>query len=220
MLMITSDSQKHREQVAFLLKMIQTMRDEVQSCFSGIIQEVKQLQTKVLDFVEKEEAAALEKLGSSIQQSHNWLLKLEADSIWLRTLLTNPSDQQFLQEFPRLKNFQDCMEPLMGTSWEEKQSFLQLPQTLAELRSRLVGMGLGFINQLLLQGQYLRPGPLDTPCHSGAGTALQGSGWGGFRASSRALPARVHLPQVTPPPGSPLGWACPQQSPPSPQALK
>ncbi|XP_023600545.1 uncharacterized protein LOC102428332 isoform X2 [Myotis lucifugus] len=152
MLMITSDSQKHREQVAFLLKMIQTMRDEVQSCFSGIIQEVKQLQTKVLDFVEKEEAAALEKLGSSIQQSHNWLLKLEADSIWLRTLLTNPSDQQFLQEFPRLKNFQDCMEPLMGTSWEEKQSFLQLPQTLAELRSRLVGMGLGFINQLLLQG--------------------------------------------------------------------
>uniref|UniRef100_G1QB31 Tripartite motif containing 80 n=1 Tax=Myotis lucifugus TaxID=59463 RepID=G1QB31_MYOLU len=152
MLMITSDSQKHREQVAFLLKMIQTMRDEVQSCFSGIIQEVKQLQTKVLDFVEKEEAAALEKLGSSIQQSHNWLLKLEADSIWLRTLLTNPSDQQLEEEFPRLKNFQDCMEPLMGTSWEEKQSFLQLPQTLAELRSRLVGMGLGFINQLLLQG--------------------------------------------------------------------
>ncbi|XP_027986425.1 E3 ubiquitin-protein ligase TRIM47-like [Eptesicus fuscus] len=152
MLMITSDSQKHREQVAFLLKLIQTMRDEVHSCFSGIIQEVKQLQMKVLDFVDKEEAAALEKLGSSIQQSHNWLLKLEADSIWLRTLLTNPSDQQFLQEFPRLKNFQDCMEPLMGTSWEEKQSFLQLPQTLAELRSRLVGMGLGFVNQLLLQG--------------------------------------------------------------------
>lgn len=80
--------------------MIQTMRDEVHSCFSGIIQEVKQLQTKVLDFVEKEEAAALEKLGSSIQQSHNWLLKLEADSIWLRTLLTNPSDQQFLQARP------------------------------------------------------------------------------------------------------------------------
>ncbi|KAK1330843.1 hypothetical protein QTO34_008781 [Cnephaeus nilssonii] len=152
MLMITSDSQKHREQVAFLLKLIQTMRDEVHSCFSGIIQEVKQLQMKVLDFVDKEEAAALEKLGSSIQQSHNWLLKLEADSIWLRTLLTNPSDQQFLQEFPRLKNFQDCMEPLMGTSWEEKQSFLQLPQALAELRSRLVGMGLGFVNQLLLQG--------------------------------------------------------------------
>lgn len=160
MLMITSDSQKHREQVAFLLvrvptrprprlphaqhqawsgwvgpggqtgclgglgtmtrqvsawsskmplyapspfrpqKLIQRMRDEIHSCFSGIIQEVRQLQMKVLDFVEKEEAAALEKLGSSIQQSHNWLLKLEADSIWLRTLLTNPSDQQFLQARP------------------------------------------------------------------------------------------------------------------------
>lgn len=101
------------------------------------------------------------------------------------TTLTAPPHTQ---EFPRLKNFQDCMEPLMGTSWEEKQSFLQLPQTLVELRSRLVGMGLGFINQLLLQGQYLWPGPLDTPCHSGAGTALQGNGWGG------ALLAHVHLP--------------------------
>lgn len=67
------------------------------ACFSEIFQEVKQLQMKVLDFVEKEEAAALGKLGSSIQQSHNRLLKLEGDSIWLRTLLANKSDQQFLQ---------------------------------------------------------------------------------------------------------------------------
>nr|XP_036267999.1 E3 ubiquitin-protein ligase TRIM47-like [Pipistrellus kuhlii] len=152
MLMITSDSQKHREQVAFLLKLIQTMRDEVHSCFSGIIREVRQLQGKVLDFLDKEEAAALEKLGSSIQQSHSWLLKLEADSSWLRTVLTNSSDQQFLQEFPRLKLFQDRTEPLMGTRWEEKQSFLKLPQTLAELRSRMVGLGLSLVNQLLLQG--------------------------------------------------------------------
>lgn len=80
--------------------MIQTTRDEVNTCFSEIIQEVKQLQMKVLDFVEKEEAAALGKLGSSIQQSHNRLLKLEGDSIWLRTLLANRSDQQFLQARP------------------------------------------------------------------------------------------------------------------------
>ena len=44
------------------------------------------------------------------------------------------------------------MEPLMGTNCEEKQSFLQLPETLAELRTRLVDMGLSFINQLLLKG--------------------------------------------------------------------
>nr|XP_010949285.1 PREDICTED: LOW QUALITY PROTEIN: E3 ubiquitin/ISG15 ligase TRIM25-like [Camelus bactrianus] len=152
MLIITSDSQKHRGQVAFLSKLIQTTRDEVNTCFSEIIQEVKQLQMKVLDFVEKEEAAALGKLGSSIQQSHNRLLKLEGDSIWLRTLLANRNDQQFLQELPRLKNFPACMEPLMGTNCEEKQSFLQLPETLAELRTRLVDMGLSFINQLLLKG--------------------------------------------------------------------
>lgn len=81
-------------------KLIQTTREEVNTCFSEIIQEVKQLQMKVLDFVEKEEAAALGKLGSSIQQSHNRLLKLEGDSIWLRTLLANRSDQQFLQVRP------------------------------------------------------------------------------------------------------------------------
>uniref|UniRef100_A0A8C0N6D0 B box-type domain-containing protein n=1 Tax=Canis lupus familiaris TaxID=9615 RepID=A0A8C0N6D0_CANLF len=152
MLIINSDSQKHRGQVAFLLKLIQTTRDEVNTCFSEIIQEVKQLQMKVLDFVEKEEAAALGKLGSSIQQSHNRLLKLEGDSIWLRTLLANRSDQQFLQEFPRLKHFPACMEPLMGTNCEEKQTFLQLPETLAELRTRLMDVGLSFINQILLKG--------------------------------------------------------------------
>lgn len=70
------------------------------SYFSEIMQEVKHLQMKVLDFVDKEEAAALGKLGSSIQQSHNRLLKLEGDSIWLRTLLTNRNDQQFLQARP------------------------------------------------------------------------------------------------------------------------
>lgn len=58
---------------------------------------MKQLQIKVLDFVEKEEEAALQKLGNSIQQSHSRLLKLEGDSIWLHSLLTNRSDEQFLQ---------------------------------------------------------------------------------------------------------------------------
>jgi hypothetical protein len=81
-------------------KLIQTVRDEVNTCFSEIIQEVKQLQIKVLDFVEKEEAAALGKLDSSIQQSHNRLLKLEGDSVWLHTLLANRSDERFLQARP------------------------------------------------------------------------------------------------------------------------
>uniref|UniRef100_A0A8B7TNU4 Tripartite motif-containing protein 65-like n=1 Tax=Castor canadensis TaxID=51338 RepID=A0A8B7TNU4_CASCN len=152
MLIIASNSQKHRGRVAFLSKLIQTVRDEVNTCFSEIIQEVKQLQIKVLDFVEKEEAAALGKLDSSIQQSHNRLLKLEGDSVWLHTLLANRSDERFLQDFPRLKHFPDCVEPLMGTNCEETQSFLQLPETLAELRTQLVDIGLSFVNQLLLKG--------------------------------------------------------------------
>lgn len=59
----------------------------------------------------------------------------------------------------------------MGTNCEEKQSFLQLPETLAELRTRLVDMGLSFINQLLLKGE-LEPaclGRLETLLPSGDG---------------------------------------------------
>ncbi|XP_071066897.1 E3 ubiquitin-protein ligase TRIM47-like [Dasypus novemcinctus] len=152
MLIIASDHQKHRGQMSFLSKMIQKVRDEVNTCFSEIIQEVKQLQGKVLEFVEREEAAALGKLGSSIQQSRSRLLELEGDSVWLRSLLTNQSDQQFLQEFPRLKRYPGCVEPLMGTNCEEKQSFLQLSETLADLRAQLADVGLSFVNQLLLRG--------------------------------------------------------------------
>ncbi|XP_052613995.1 E3 ubiquitin/ISG15 ligase TRIM25-like [Peromyscus californicus insignis] len=152
MLIIASDSQKHQGRVSFLSKLIQTVRDEVNNCFSEILHEIKQLQIKVLDFVEKEEATALRKLGNSIQQSHSRLLKLEGDSVWLQSLLTNRSDEQFLQDFPRLKHIPACMEPLMGANCEETQSFLQLPETLAQLRIRLMDIGRSFINQLLLKG--------------------------------------------------------------------
>ncbi|XP_004374458.1 E3 ubiquitin/ISG15 ligase TRIM25-like [Trichechus manatus latirostris] len=152
MLIVTSDNQKHQGRVASLSKLTQKMRNEVNTCFSEIIQEIKQLQVKVLEFVEREEATALGKLGSSIQRSHSRLLELEEDSVRLRTLLTNQSDQQFLQEFPRLKHFPTHMEPLMGTNFEEKESFLQMPETLAELRTQLVDVGLSFLNQLLLKG--------------------------------------------------------------------
>lgn len=43
----------------------------------------------------------------------------------------------------------------MGTNCEETQSFLQLPETLAQLRTRLIDIGLSLINQLLLKGQFL-----------------------------------------------------------------
>lgn len=58
----------------------------------------------------------------------------------------------------------------MGTNCEEKQSFLQLPDTLAELRTRLMDVGLSFINQFLLKGQYLAAwGPWRLACTPGVG---------------------------------------------------
>ncbi|XP_069849377.1 E3 ubiquitin-protein ligase TRIM65-like [Dipodomys merriami] len=152
MLIIASDSQKHQGRVAFLTKLIQTVRDEVNICFSDIIHEIKQLQTKVLDFVEKEEAVTLRKLDRAIQQNHSRLMKLEGDSVWLHMLLDNRTDEQFLQEFPRLKHLPAFLEPLVGTNYEETQSFLQLPETLAELCTQLKDKGLSFLNQLLQKG--------------------------------------------------------------------
>ncbi|XP_020858073.1 LOW QUALITY PROTEIN: E3 ubiquitin-protein ligase TRIM47-like [Phascolarctos cinereus] len=156
MLIIASDSQKHRGRVAFLTKLIQTVREDVNRCFADIGREVKRLQVKVLEFVEKEEAAALGQLGSSIQQSHSRLLELEGDSVWLRSLLTNQSDQQFLEEFPRLKRFPACTESLLGTTCEETNSFPRLSEILAELRAQLAVVGLRFVNQLLLKGIKMR----------------------------------------------------------------
>ncbi|KAM4844702.1 E3 ubiquitin-protein ligase TRIM65-like [Thomomys bottae] len=152
MLIIASDSQKQQGRVAFLTKLVQTVRNEVNICFSDIIHEIKQLQVKVLDFVEREEAVALAKLDSSIQQNHSRLLKLEGDNVWLHSLLTNRNDEQFLQEFPRLKHFPAGSEPLVGTNCEEAQSFLQLPESLAEFHTQLMDMGLRFLNQLLQKG--------------------------------------------------------------------
>lgn len=105
-----------------------------------------------------------------------------------------------LQEFPRLKQFPACVEPLMGTTCEEKQTFLQLPETLEELRTRLMDLGLSFINQLLLKGQYRAARATGhSPAFWGR-TAPLGSVWGS-RHSQRALPAPVCLP-----PGDAACW--------------
>ncbi|XP_040845369.1 E3 ubiquitin/ISG15 ligase TRIM25-like [Ochotona curzoniae] len=152
MLIITANRQKHRGQLAFLSKRIQKIRDEVNACFSGIIHEAQQLQAKLLDFIKKEEAVTLDKLTSSLQQSDSRLLKLEGDSIWLHTLLTNCSDEQFLQEIERLQQFPSCREPLMGTNCEDTQSFFQLPESMAELQTWLTDVAHGFMAQLPQKG--------------------------------------------------------------------
>ncbi|XP_004709357.1 E3 ubiquitin/ISG15 ligase TRIM25-like [Echinops telfairi] len=151
MLIIASDNQKHRGRMALLSKLTQRMRNEVNACFSDIVRETKQLQVKILEFLEQEETTVLGKLGNSIQQSHGRLLALEGDSVWLHTLLTNQSDQQFLQEFPRLKHFLAHDEPLTGTAFDE-ESFHWLPETLVDFRTQLANVGLSFLNKLLLKG--------------------------------------------------------------------
>lgn len=46
----------------------------------------------------------------------------------------------------------------MGINFEEKHTFLHLPENLAELQTQLGDVGVSFINQLLQKGQYLAAG--------------------------------------------------------------
>uniref|UniRef100_A0A674JG65 E3 ubiquitin/ISG15 ligase TRIM25-like n=1 Tax=Terrapene triunguis TaxID=2587831 RepID=A0A674JG65_9SAUR len=62
-----------------------------------IIKEIKRMQVKVLEFLDKEERAALVQLGNSIQQKQGKLADLNKQNLWLTDLLDNASDQQFLQ---------------------------------------------------------------------------------------------------------------------------
>ncbi|XP_055994384.1 E3 ubiquitin/ISG15 ligase TRIM25-like [Sorex fumeus] len=166
MLIISEDSQQHRGRVAALSKLVRMAREEVNSCFLDIIQEVKELQLRVLDFLEQEKLESLGQLDSSIQQSRNRLRQLEEDSRGLRALLGHPSNHEFLQAFPRLKQSPESQASLLGIKCEDQESFPQLRDTLAELRRGLRETGLSFLNQLLLKGIKMScyevlPGPVD-----------------------------------------------------------
>uniref|UniRef100_A0A8C3J147 E3 ubiquitin/ISG15 ligase TRIM25-like n=1 Tax=Chrysemys picta bellii TaxID=8478 RepID=A0A8C3J147_CHRPI len=78
-------------------KVVKNSRDEVNQSFAEIIKEIKRMQVKVLEFLDKEERAALVQLGNSIQQKQGKLADLNKQNLWLTDLLDNASDQQFLQ---------------------------------------------------------------------------------------------------------------------------
>uniref|UniRef100_A0A452ITS7 B30.2/SPRY domain-containing protein n=1 Tax=Gopherus agassizii TaxID=38772 RepID=A0A452ITS7_9SAUR len=78
-------------------KVVKNSRDEVNQSFAEIIKEIKRMQVKVLEFLDKEERAALVQLGNSIQQKQGKLADLNRQNLWLTDLLDNASDQQFLQ---------------------------------------------------------------------------------------------------------------------------
>uniref|UniRef100_A0A8C0GZR4 Uncharacterized protein n=1 Tax=Chelonoidis abingdonii TaxID=106734 RepID=A0A8C0GZR4_CHEAB len=78
-------------------KVVKNSRDEVNQSFAEIIKEIKRMQVKVLEFLDKEERAALVQLGNSIQQKQGKLADFNKQNLWLTDLLDNASDQQFLQ---------------------------------------------------------------------------------------------------------------------------
>ncbi|XP_054988265.1 tripartite motif-containing protein 65-like [Sorex araneus] len=166
MLIISGDSQQHRGRVAALSKLVGAAREEVNSCFLDVIREVKELQRRVLGFLEQEKLEALGQLDSSVRQSRGRLLRLEEDSRGLRALLGLPSDHEFLQAFPGLQQSPESQAPLTGVRCEEEASFPRLRGTLAELRRGLRETGLSFLNQLLLKGIKMSsyevlPAPVD-----------------------------------------------------------
>uniref|UniRef100_A0A8C4YLA1 E3 ubiquitin/ISG15 ligase TRIM25-like n=1 Tax=Gopherus evgoodei TaxID=1825980 RepID=A0A8C4YLA1_9SAUR len=61
------------------------------------LQEERARKAVSMDFLDKEERAALVQLGNSIQQKQGKLADLNRQNLWLTDLLDNASDQQFLQ---------------------------------------------------------------------------------------------------------------------------
>uniref|UniRef100_A0A8D0EEG1 Uncharacterized protein n=1 Tax=Salvator merianae TaxID=96440 RepID=A0A8D0EEG1_SALMN len=152
-LMLAADSQNHRGRVNYLMKVVKTARDEVNRAFAEVMKEIKRLQTKVMDFIDQEERSALVGMGNSIQHRQNQLTDLQKQNLWLATLMDDPSDHQFLQDFPKIKVMSGCTEALTGLKCEEPTSFVGLKQTLSDLRSQVSMFGLCFINKVIQKGE-------------------------------------------------------------------
>nr|XP_020661937.1 E3 ubiquitin-protein ligase Midline-1-like isoform X1 [Pogona vitticeps] len=155
--MLVADSRKHRGRVNYLVKVAKTARDEVNRAFGDVLKEIKRLQTKVMDFIDQEERSALVRMGNSIQHRQEKLVALRKQNLWLATLIDDPSDHQFLQDFPKTKSMSGCTEALVGLKCEEPTSFVGLKQTLTDLKSQMSMIGLCFINKVLQKGITMVP---------------------------------------------------------------
>ncbi|XP_044309914.1 E3 ubiquitin/ISG15 ligase TRIM25-like isoform X2 [Varanus komodoensis] len=156
-LMLAADSQKHRGRVNYLTKVVKSARDEVNRAFAEVMKELKRLQTKVMDFIDQEERSALVEMGHSIQHRQEQMADLRKQNLWLATLVGDPSDHQFLQDFPKIKIMSGCMEALVGLKCEEPTSFVGLKQILTDLKSQISMIGLCFINKVLQKGITMVP---------------------------------------------------------------
>uniref|UniRef100_A0A8D0GUW1 Uncharacterized protein n=1 Tax=Sphenodon punctatus TaxID=8508 RepID=A0A8D0GUW1_SPHPU len=156
-MMMASDSQKQQGRVTYLSKVVKNARDEVNRSFAEVVKEIKHLQAKVMEFVDQEERLALVELGNSIQQRQGWLTNLKKQNLWLANLLREPSEQQFLQEFPQTKAMGGCAEAIVGLMCEESSSFVGLKQSLSDLKTQLAMVGLCFINKIFKHGITMLP---------------------------------------------------------------
>ncbi|XP_007428096.1 E3 ubiquitin-protein ligase Midline-1-like [Python bivittatus] len=156
-LMLAEDSQKHRGRVHYLTKVVKNARDEVNWAFAEVLKELRQLQTKVMDFIDQEERSALLGMGNSIQHRQEQLADLQKQNLWLTNLLGDPSDHQFLLDFPKIKVMSGCPEALIGLKCEELTSFVGMKQTLSDLKSQISMIGLCFISKILQKGITMVP---------------------------------------------------------------
>ncbi|KYO31133.1 monocarboxylate transporter 6 isoform D [Alligator mississippiensis] len=148
-IMMASDGHRHKERVIYLMRVVKNARDEVNQTFAEIIKELKIMQVKVLEFLDKEEKAALVQMGNSIQQNQVKLADLWKQSLWMTGLLENTSDQQFVQEFPKLKQLGACPERVVSLKCEESSSFIGVKQMLSDLKAQLAVVALHFVNKIL-----------------------------------------------------------------------
>ncbi|XP_062448094.1 tripartite motif-containing protein 16-like protein [Rhea pennata] len=151
-LMVASDSLKHKARVIHLTKVVERAREEVNQGFAEILQELRQLHGNLLGFLDQEEHAALLQLGDSIQEKQDKLEHLREQDAWLTQLLKDASDEQLRQELPKVKEMGVCREPVLSPKCEESSSFTGLKQILSELKAQLATVGLCFVKKILGKG--------------------------------------------------------------------
>ncbi|XP_010214425.1 PREDICTED: tripartite motif-containing protein 16-like protein [Tinamus guttatus] len=147
-LMVASDSLKHKARVIHLTKVVERAREEVNRGFAEILQELRQLHRNLLGFLDQEEHAALLRLGDSIQERQEKLEQLRKQDTWLTGLLEEASEEQLRQEFPKVKETAACSKPVLSPKCEESSSFMGLKQSLSELKTQVAAVGLCFVKKI------------------------------------------------------------------------
>ncbi|XP_030064487.1 E3 ubiquitin/ISG15 ligase TRIM25-like [Microcaecilia unicolor] len=156
-LLLISDEQDIRFSMASIKRLVQNVKNEVRFNFEELMQDLVQLQEKVMNFLEHEEWAAVARLGDCCQQREFKIIELQQRHMQLNSCMGESSDLRFLQDFQTLKRQVLSAQPLVSLRCDESASFTGFSETLAVMKSQIATTSNFYTKELLREGLVLRP---------------------------------------------------------------